>query len=134
MRQLTESELDAVLESRKEAFLAVLADDGSPRVTPVWFCFQNREIWISTVVTRAKMRYLQRDPRAALAIHGSKEGRNIGVQVTGTVRIDKEMAPVIAAALCAKYRANEQERCLNYFQCKERVGLILSMENVSTWG
>jgi PPOX class probable F420-dependent enzyme len=93
-------------------------DDGAPRVLPVTFAVAEGKIWsaIDQKPKRegepARLRYLRRDPRAALTVdHYSDDWEELAwVQVLGTVRILDlaEGAPGLEA-LSAKYEQYREE-------------------------
>jgi len=55
-------------ETRAQAFLATVMDDGTPQVTPVWFDIEGDVIRVNTAVGRVKERNLRARPYAAIAI------------------------------------------------------------------
>jgi PPOX class probable F420-dependent enzyme len=68
---LDPEELDAFLGQTFPTPLGVvgtLRADGSPNVTPVWFRWDGTSVKIWTTDTRAWVRHLQRDPRAAFSV------------------------------------------------------------------
>jgi PPOX class probable F420-dependent enzyme len=115
--------------------LGLLDDEGRPRVLPVTFAVADGEIWSAidqkpkSSSKPARVRYLRRDPRAALMVDRYSDDWDelAWVQVLGRVRI-VEMAegPAGLAALTAKYEqyreesppgpllALEPERCLSW--------------------
>jgi PPOX class probable F420-dependent enzyme len=68
---MNQVELDAFLTQRFPTPLGVvgtLRRDGSPNLTPVWFRWDGTAVTIWTTDTRAWVRNLQRDPRAAFSV------------------------------------------------------------------
>jgi PPOX class probable F420-dependent enzyme len=126
-----------LLEGAKVARLGLLDDEGRPRVLPVTFALAEGRIW-SAVDEKPKrdpaqelgrVRYLRRDPRAALTVDRYSENWDelAWVQVLGAVEIveaDEAAAAVGLDSLIAKYRpyrespppgpllALDPERCL----------------------
>ena len=71
MADMNEDELEAFLSQTFPTPLAVvgtLRKDGSPNLTPVWFRWDGTSAKVWTTDTRAWVRNLQRDPRAALSV------------------------------------------------------------------
>lgn len=58
----------ALLEGKNVAFLATLAEDGSPQVTPVWVDFDGEHVLVNSEEKRAKVQHVKRDPRVALTV------------------------------------------------------------------
>jgi PPOX class probable F420-dependent enzyme len=93
-------------------------DDGAPRVLPVTFAVAEGWIWsaIDQKPKRegepARLRFLRRDPRAALTVDRySDDWEELAwVQVLGSVRIlDVADGPVGVEALSAKYEQYREE-------------------------
>ncbi len=55
------------------AYLALVRQDGSPHVTPVWFDFDGTHIIINTARGRVKDKILHKHPRVAMAIQDPAE-------------------------------------------------------------
>ena len=102
-----------LLETERVGRLGLLDDEGAPRVLPVTFAMAEGVIW-SAIDQKpkgpgepARLRFLRRDPRAALTVDRySDDWEQLAwVQVLGTVRIFEvsEVAEGLAA-LSAKYR------------------------------
>jgi PPOX class probable F420-dependent enzyme len=93
-------------------------DDGAPRVLPVTFAVAEGWIWsaIDQKPKRegepARLRFLRRDPRAALTVdrYSDNWAELAWVQVLGSVRIlDVADGPVGMEALSAKYEQYREE-------------------------
>ncbi|MGA8805535.1 MAG: pyridoxamine 5'-phosphate oxidase family protein, partial [Solirubrobacterales bacterium] len=84
-----------LLDTARVGRLGLVDDEGAPRVLPVTFALAEGRIWsaIDQKPKRAgepaRLRYLRRDPRAALTVdHYSDDWEELAwVQVLGTVRI-----------------------------------------------
>jgi hypothetical protein len=57
-----------LLESKNLAKLAYTWTDGSPRVLPIWFHWDGRQIVMGTPATAPKMKALARNPKVAVTI------------------------------------------------------------------
>jgi PPOX class probable F420-dependent enzyme len=53
--------------------VATLRPDGSPHTVPTWYDWQDGRVLLNMEDTRLRLRYLRRDPRAALTVLGSGE-------------------------------------------------------------
>jgi PPOX class probable F420-dependent enzyme len=102
----------ALLEEARVGRLGLLDEEGGPRVLPVTFAVA--EGWIWSAIDRkpkrsaepARLRFLRRDPRAALTLdrYSDEWGELAWVQVLGLVEIlETAEAGVGLAALSAKY-------------------------------
>lgn len=99
--------------------MGLLDEEGAPRVLPVTFVVTEGRIWsaIDQKPKRAgepaRLRYLRRDPRAALTVdHYSDDWEELAwVQVLGTVRIlDLAEGAAGLGALSAKYEQYREKR------------------------
>src|SRR5438876_12055806 len=57
-----------LLASKIPARLAYIATDGTPRVVPIWFHWNGRELVLGTPPKAPKLRALAKNPRVALTI------------------------------------------------------------------
>jgi PPOX class probable F420-dependent enzyme len=99
--------------------MGLLDEEGAPRVLPVTFVVAEGRIWsaIDQKPKRAgelaRLRYLRRDPRAALTVDQySDDWEELAwVQVLGTVRIlDQAEGALGLGALSAKYEQYREKR------------------------
>jgi PPOX class probable F420-dependent enzyme len=107
-----------LLESERVGRFGLLDDKGAPRVLPVTFAVAEGRIWsaIDQKPKRegepARLRFLRRDPRAALTVdrYSDDWDQLAWVQVLGSVRIlDVSEAAAGLAALRAKYDQYREE-------------------------
>ncbi len=107
-----------MLESERVGRLGLLDDEGGPRVLPVTFAVAEGRIWsaIDQKPKRAgepaRLRFLRRDPRAALTVDRySDDWEELAwVQVLGSVSIlDLDEGAAGLEALSAKYEQYREE-------------------------
>ena len=98
--------------------MGLLDEEGAPRVLPVTFAVAEGRIWSAIdqkpkrAAEPARLRYLRRDPRAALTVDRySDDWEELAwVQVLGTVRIlDLAEGAAGLGALSAKYEQYREE-------------------------
>jgi PPOX class probable F420-dependent enzyme len=101
-----------LLESGRVGRLGLLDDEGGPRVLPVTFAVAEGRIWSAIddkpkrAAEPARLRFLRRDPRAALTVdrYSNDWAELAWVQVLGSVRIlDPSKGAAGLEALSAKY-------------------------------
>jgi PPOX class probable F420-dependent enzyme len=103
-----------LLDRARVARLGIVDDDGHPRVLPVTFAVAAGEIWTAIdskpkanpARDPARVRFLRRDPRAALTVDRYSDDWDelAWVQVLGTVRVlDPSDAGAGLGALSDKY-------------------------------
>lgn len=61
-------ELEEFLARPLFCFLGTVAEDGAPRVTPLWFHWEDGAIWIIANTEKTYPARIERDPRCDLAI------------------------------------------------------------------
>lgn len=90
--------IEAVLERPLFCFLAHTAADGAPRLSPLWFLWEEGSVWmIGDAVGKSYVDRIERDPRTALAVVDSdvRAGtvRHVGMRGrTEVVPFDPERA------------------------------------------
>jgi PPOX class probable F420-dependent enzyme len=90
--------VEELLGLRLVAVLGTVGRDGLPHLTPIWFAADDEAIVMATSSSSRKVAYLERDPRAALALHDSRAGFEVcGVSMTGRVEFVRgtEAAPLV---------------------------------------
>ncbi len=107
-----------LLESERVGRLGLLDDDGAPRVLPVTFAVAEGRVWsaIDQKPKRAgepaRLRFLRRDPRAALTVdrYSDDWAELAWVQVLGTISIvDPDEGAAGMKALSEKYEQYREE-------------------------
>jgi PPOX class probable F420-dependent enzyme len=102
-----------LLEEARRAHLGLLDAEGAPRVLPVTFAVVGDDV-VSAVDNKpkrvagtdlARVRWLRRDPRAALTVDRYDEDwtRLAWVQLLGEVTVEEEVDAAAASALQARY-------------------------------
>lgn len=97
-----------LLKSRIPARLAYVAVDGTPRVVPIWFHWNGKEIVLGTPPKAPKLKALARNPKVALTIDDDNFPHKV-LLVRGTARLDNVdgVAPEYASA-AERYFGAEQ--------------------------
>jgi len=88
-----------LLESKNLAKLAYTWTDGSPRVLPIWFHWDGRQIVLGTPPAAPKMKALARNPKVALTIDtGDFPHKVLLVRGTATTEVLDGIVPEYAMA------------------------------------
>jgi PPOX class probable F420-dependent enzyme len=95
---MSDEELDAFLHEQRTVICATIGLDGSPHVMPLWYLVRDGELWVWTYAASQKVRNLERDPRATLAIEAGEQYEELrGVMLRTEAIIER--APDFVAAL-----------------------------------
>ena len=89
------------LEEHHGAVMATIKPDGRPHVARVGIGLVDGKLWSSGTKTRARTKYLRRDPRSTLFVMGGNPWEWLGLETTVTI-LDGPDAPQQNLAL---YRA-----------------------------
>ena len=97
-----------LLRSTAPARLAYVWPDGSPRVVPIWFHWNGKEIVLGTPLKAPKVQAISRKPSVALSIDGNTWPYKV-LQIRGTARVETVAGVVPEYALAAeRYFGPEQ--------------------------
>ncbi|MCU1452889.1 MAG: pyridoxamine 5-phosphate oxidase-related FMN-binding [Acidimicrobiales bacterium] len=78
------AELDAFLAAERTCRVATVDGDGSPHVTPLWFAWDGRALWLTSIVRSQRWTDLQRDHRISVVIDAGDNFAELrGVEIRG---------------------------------------------------
>jgi PPOX class probable F420-dependent enzyme len=82
---MSPAELDAFLAAERTCRVATAGADGRPHVVPLWFAWDGRALWLTSLVRSQRWADLARDPRVAVVVDtGEEYGELRGVEILGT--------------------------------------------------
>jgi len=90
----------ALLHSKIPARLAYVWTDGSPRVVPVWFHWNEKEFVVGTPAKAPKLKALKKNPKVALTVDDNTFPHKV-LLVRGTARLEPVKGIVPEYALAA---------------------------------
>src|ERR1700692_4859943 len=97
-----------LLQSRIPARLAYVWTDGTPRVVPIWFHWNERELVLATPPKAPKLKALVKNPKVALTIDDNTFPHKV-LLVRGTARLETVRGNVHEYATAAeRYFGPEQ--------------------------
>ena len=83
---MTAAEVDEFLAGERTCRVATVGRDGRPHVAPLWFVWDGRSLWLSSVVRSQRWTDLRHDPRVAVVVDAGVEYTGLrGVEFSGTV-------------------------------------------------
>ena len=68
LRPTLPPELDDLLRRPNPAVVATLRPDGSPHAVATWYLWDGRRVLLNMDESRARLRFMRRDPRVALTV------------------------------------------------------------------
>jgi len=89
-----------MLQSKIPARLAYVWTDGTPRVLPIWFHWNGKEIVMGTPVEAPKMKALKKNPKVALTIDNNEFPHDV-LYIRGTASVSVVDGIVPEYAMCA---------------------------------
>jgi hypothetical protein len=94
---LTDPVAQRLLVSSNPANLAYMWTDGTPRVVPIGFHWDGRQIVLGTPANAPKMKALAKHPKVAVTIHTNEFPYNVlQVRGTATITMANEIVPEYA--------------------------------------
>src|SRR6266516_5307453 len=77
---------------RNWGVIATIREDGSPQATPVWIDYDGENVLVNSAHGRAKVKNVERDPRATVTVLPAADQQSGYVMVSGTARLAEEGA------------------------------------------
>lgn len=126
-----------LLALRLVAVLATLEPDGSVHAVAVWFARDGDVILLATGARSRKVRNVERDPRATLALHDSRPGFEVcGASLRGRVEVVRGAgAAPLVDRVHRRYVSEEGERLPDAaeFLASDDAALRFRPEAAVTW-
>ena len=83
---MTAAEVDQFLATERTCRVATVGRDGQPHVAPLWFAWDGKSLWLSSLVRSQRWTDLMRDPRVAVIVDSGVEYSELrGVELSGAV-------------------------------------------------
>jgi PPOX class probable F420-dependent enzyme len=139
LAKLTPAEIDAFLNRTGPALVGVigtLGADGYPHLTPLWYRYDGERVHLWTIETRAWVRNVARDERAAFSVH-EDQLTNTGVSLHGRAAVQTSAEAWVSeqiAAITRRYMPAEAE-AQAYIQKWRHLRTIVSLrpEKINGW-
>lgn len=85
MPGLTDDEIERLINLDVPAHLGTIDPEGFPRITPIWFLWEEGAFYMTSVEGKPQLRDLARDPRASIVID-IEERVSVGIRHNRQVR------------------------------------------------
>lgn len=90
-----------ILQSKIPARLAYVAQDGTPRVVPIWFHWNGREVVMATPPKAPKLKSLAKNPKVALTIDNNEFPHTV-LMIRGSAKLEPVNGIVPEYEACAQ--------------------------------
>ena len=117
---------------RNWGVIATIRADGSPQATPVWIDYDGENVLVNSAVGRAKVKNVERDPRATVTVLPADDQQSGYVMVSGSTRVVEEGALEHINMLAKKYLGQDKYPYLG--PGEKRVIIELRPERVDGFG
>jgi PPOX class probable F420-dependent enzyme len=136
--QMDPAQIQAFLEAPRHAIAAVLRPDGAPQLSPIWFLYEDKRLYFSTLLNSAKYRQLSRDPRIALCIDaGHPDARAVSISGIAEFMTDEspERADLEWRILRRYHESDEEAHRWETAVAEEGPGVlvVVSPERIIGW-
>jgi PPOX class probable F420-dependent enzyme len=121
-----------LLQSKIPARLAYVWTDGTPRVVPIWFHWNGREIVMASPEKAPKLKALAKNPKVSLTIDDNTFPHKV-LLIRGTARLDpvEGVVPEYAKAAERYFDAAEAEAWLS--QLRKLVSCMVRITITPEW-
>jgi PPOX class probable F420-dependent enzyme len=148
---MSDAEVAAFLAEQRTVVCATLGGDGWPHLVPLWYVVRERSggegeardrwtVWAWTYAKAQKVRNLERDPRATLALEAGTEYsqlRGVMLKAQATIHRDQETVVRLGAELAARYAGTgvdpDEFTAVVRRQAAKRVALEFRETGRATW-
>ena len=104
---MTPEEMNDYLDETHIAHLATLKRDGSPHLTPLWYQYDNGNLYMITEGSLLKARNIKRDSRVAVSISNDQEPYKY-VLMEGNAEVSNRDVEKITHSVCTRYSGQEE--------------------------
>lgn len=89
--KMSDAELAVFLDEQRVVIVATIGRGDWPHVMPLWYVVRQGELWSWTYAKSQKVRNLERDARATLAVEAGEEYQELrGVMIESSVVVHRE--------------------------------------------
>jgi PPOX class probable F420-dependent enzyme len=138
--RMSDAELDAFVHEQRTLICATIGRDGAPHVMPLWYLVRDGDIWAWTYAASQKVRNLERDQRATLAIEAGEhydELRGVMLSTEAEIERDPDFVAALGLALYERYIQGDelpaQVRASIAKQAPKRVAIRFVEYDRSSW-
>ncbi len=121
-----------MLRSKIPARLAYVGTDGTPRVVPIWFHWNGREIVMATPPKAPKLKALAKNPKVALTIDENEFPHKV-LMIRGTARMEPVEGIVPEYEACAARYFDEKTAAAWLGQLRGTISSMVRIAVTPEW-
>ena len=127
-----EDRLEEFLRPSRIAVVATVGKAGFPQLTPNWYSYVDRTLFVSTTKERFKYINLKRDPRLTICIYsGTLASQYVVLRGEATI-IDGESIWTVTRGICERYVSpNKVAARMRMLRTENRVLIALKPDRIS---
>ena len=89
---MTTEEVDRFLRAERTCRVGVVAADGAPHVSPLWFCWDGGALWLHSLTRGRRWASLQTNPAVSVVVDAGHDYVELhGVELLGDVEVVGEI-------------------------------------------
>jgi PPOX class probable F420-dependent enzyme len=138
--EMTKAEMDAFLSQVMLARLATVREDGRPHVTPIWYLWDGKRVWMETSPDYLKVKNIENNPHCAVVIDTSEGGmRNRGVIIEGKAELisgPEELVTKTVSRIYVRYLGREAMHAPTPKEMYDAPHVLIKLtpDKIVTWG
>lgn len=138
---MTDEEIDSFLSAPRVARMGTVRSDGSVHLTPVWYLWKDRLIYLVMGAERLHVRNSRRDPRTTICIdadprleHGFEAGaQGVTMRCIAEYTTDPALMATIYEEIAEMYGLAGNQAYITARDAEPRVIGILRPERIQSW-
>lgn len=107
MSKLTDKEIDSYLSESNIANLVTLRQDGSPHVSPIWYQYENNQLFMICDQGSIKANNIKKDSRVAISIAKNIEPYKY-ILIEGSANLIEQGVNEMTLKICIHYQGDER--------------------------
>ena len=137
---MSEAEVEDFVHEQRTLICATIGPDGGPHLMPLWYRRRDGDVWAWTYASSQKVRNLERDARATLALEDGdryEDLRGVMLRTTAVIERDSDFVTALGLALYERYIEGDElpasVRASIAKQSPKRVAIRFIQESQASW-
>ena len=134
-RQMSEAQVTEFFAQAHNAIVAVNREDNAPLISPVWYLYEEANLYFSVTRDSAKYRYLKRDPQVAVCIDGGHPDER-AVTIYGTAEFYENetdwLEDILFRTACRYTDTEQHEFVREYLNTIKSESVVVKIGRISS--